>query len=175
MPENRIPGILPAKKVYRFNQFVRWLVLVFAVAASAYAVWVAFNKIGADTKIFFKIVPFIIVFLAVNTIIKNLFSINTVRFTAGAIQFGFIGRAKVVIPWESMKKMEFVTSRQRLIRITYDKNGNDAVFTFTTAFPKILEILNGILGMKPDIEMDEFLDKVLVGPPTYNIDEKEDK
>ncbi len=158
---------MPERKVYRFNQFVRWLVLFFAVAAMGYAIWVAINKINAETGLFFKIVPFAIIFLAINTIIKNIFSINTVRFTDDDIRFGFIGRSKVVIPWNSMKKMEFVTSRQRLIRLTYEKDGKDAMFVFTTGFPKILDILNGILRKRSDIELDDFLDKVLVSPAVY--------
>ncbi len=158
---------MPERKVYRFNQFVRWLVLFFAVAAMVYAIWVAINKISADTGMFFKIVPFVIIFLAINTIIKNIFSINTVRFTSDDIRFGYIGRPRVIIPWKSMKKMEFVTSRQRQIRLTYEKDGNDVVFVFTTGFPKILDILNGILRERSDIELDDFLDKVLVSTATY--------
>ncbi len=158
---------MPEQKVFRFNQFVRWLVLFFAVAAMLYAIWVAINKISAETSMFYKIVPFAVIFLAINTIIKNLFSINTVRLTKEDIRFGYIGRGKVVIPWSALKKMEFVTSKQRLIRFTYEKNGRDTLFVFTSAFPKILDILNGILAKRPDIELDDFLDKVLVKTGPY--------
>jgi len=50
-------------RTYRFNAFIRWFTLIFAVAAVAYSVWLIFTRIEADSSKFVKIIPFLIIFL----------------------------------------------------------------------------------------------------------------
>ncbi|OQX70969.1 MAG: hypothetical protein B6D62_03080 [Candidatus Cloacimonas sp. 4484_275] len=150
-------------RIYRFNAFIRWFTLIFAVAAIVYSVWLIFNRIEAESSKFVKIVPFIIIFFASNSLMRNLFSLNTIVFKEDAIIFRFLARKSVRIPWNSIRKMELEDARHKMIKISYeDENGQKGIFRFTLSFPNMLEIINGIAEMCPQAEYDEFLKNVII-------------
>lgn len=149
-------------RVYRFNQFIRWFTLIFGIAAIAYAIWMIFDKIDADSSKFFKFVPFAIMFLALNSVLKNLLSLNSINFTIDSVIFRYIARKSVVIPWNSLKIMELNDSKRKWIRLRYEENDSEKTFEFTMSFPNMLEIVNSIAEMNPDLEFDEFMEKVII-------------
>jgi len=151
---------LPQK--FRMNPFVRWFTYFFGLFAIAYAIWIIFSKVSADSSTFYKIVPFIILFLAVNSVMKNLISLNSVKFTKDKLIFGFLGKKAIKIDWDKIKKLQAHSSKNRYATLIYQEDGQDKEFHFTIAFPHILEILNGIGEMAPDIELDDFMKKVIV-------------
>jgi len=151
---------LPRK--YQFNRFIRWTTLILAFTAVSYAFWVIFSKLDADSPKFFKLVPFIIIFLAANSIMRNLFSLNAIIFTEEKIIFKFLARKSVAINWESIFKITFGSRKQRVIYIFYRENEIEKKFIMQLSFPNMLEIINSIAEMCEDVEYDEFLESVLV-------------
>ncbi len=151
-------------RVYRFNQFIRWFTLFFGIAAIAYAIWMIFARIDADSSKFFKFVPFAIMFLALNSVLKNLLSLNSINFTMDRVIFSYIARKSVVIPWTSLKRMELNDSKRKWIRLRFEDNDSEKTFEFTMSFPNMLEIVNSIAEMCPQMEYDEFLEKVIIFP-----------
>jgi len=150
-------------RIYRFNAFIRWFTLIFAVAAIVYSVWLIFNRIEAESSKFVKIVPFIIIFFASNSLMRNLFSLNTIVFKEDAIIFRFLARKSVRIPWNSIRKMELEDARHKMIKISFEADdGKNKIFRFSLSFPKMLEIINGIAEMSPQAEYDQFLQNVIV-------------
>ena len=149
-------------RVYRFNQFIRWFTLAFGLAAILYAFWVIFEKIGFESKTFYKIVPFIILFLALNSVMRNLFSLNSILFADKEITFRFLARKSVIIPWNSIKKIVLSKSKRKHINIHYLKEEKEKVFELTLAFPNMLEIINSIAELCPDVEYDQFLRNVII-------------
>lgn len=147
---------------YYFNQFIRWFTIILAIGAIVYAFWTIFYKIDAESSKFIKIAPFVIIFFAANSLIRNLTSINIVTFTEKAISFSFLIKKRVTINWADFRKMSYGEGRQRVVFIEYDNNGEPAKFQMSLAFPKMLEILNSIAEICPDIEYDEFLDKIII-------------
>ncbi len=147
---------------YRFNQFIRWFVIVFGIAATIYAFWTIFERIDADSSKVIKIAPFVIIFFAFNAVLRNLFSINVITFTESDLIFSFILKKKVIIPWSSIKSMSYGIGRQRSVVIEYDKDGELTKFSMLLGFPRMLEILNSIAEMCPDIEYDDFLEKIII-------------
>lgn len=160
MKEKIFAKNLPQK--FRMNPFVRWFTFLFGIFAIAYAIWIIFNKITADSSTFYKIVPFIILFLALNSVMKNLISLNSVKFTKDKLIFGFLGKKAVKIDWDKIKKLQVHPSKNRYATLIYEEDGQEKEFHFTIAFPQILEILNGIGEMAPDIELDDFMKKVII-------------
>ena len=165
---NKIDNLLDINKrkgiprVYRFNQFLRWFVIIFAFAAIAYSVWVIFNMLNADSSKFHKIVPFVIIFLAGNSLMRNLFSVNSILFTEEKVVFRYLARKSVKIYWNSLKKMELNKSKQRAVKLLYQEDEDEKSFIFILSFPNILEILNSIAEMCPHLEFDEFMEKVII-------------
>ena len=156
---NRKKG-LPRK--YIFNQFIRWATLLLGLAAVLYALWVIFYKLHADSPRFFKLVPFIIIFLAANSILRNLFSLNSILFTQTDIRFRFLARKTVIIRWDSIYRITMGKDRQRAINIFYREAEVEKKFLMQLSFPNMLEIINSIAEMCENAEYDEFLKSVLV-------------
>ena len=149
-------------RVYRFNQFLRWFVIIFALAAIAYAVLIIFTLLDADSSKFQKIVPFVIIFLAGNSLMRNLFNVNSILFTEEKVVFCYLARKSVKIYWNSLKKMELNKSRTRTVKLSYQKDGEEKSFIFILSFPNILEILNSIAEMCPQLVFDEFMEKIII-------------
>ncbi|MDY6914772.1 MAG: hypothetical protein SVM86_00440 [Candidatus Cloacimonadota bacterium] len=151
---------LPQK--YKMSPFVRWFTFIFGIFAMVYAIWIIFNKINAEASLFYKIIPFVILFLALNSVIKNLISLNSVKFTKDKLIFGFLGKKAIKINWQDIKKLQAHSNKNRYATLTYEENGEEKKVHFTIAFPHILEILNGIGEMAPDIKLDDFMKKVIM-------------
>jgi hypothetical protein len=157
---------LPRK--YQFKQFIRWFTLFLGLSAILYALWVIFFKLTADSPKFFKFAPFAILFLALNSVLKNLFTLNAVVFTQAGISFHFLGKKSTKITWEKLRKMEFSNDKRRQIILTYDESDKKKEFSFSIAFPNMLEIVNSIAEMCPHLEYDEFMQNVICINSSYS-------
>ncbi len=149
-------------RTYKFNQFIRWFTLVFALLAIAYSVWLIFNKVDSDSSKFAQFVPFAIMFLALNSFLKNLFSLNKIKLTTQLISFRYLGKKSVNISWESLVKMELNEGKRKMIRLKYNVENVEKSLEYTLSFPKPLEIANSIAEMAPQIELDEFMTAVVI-------------
>ena len=149
-------------RTYKFNQFIRWFTLIFALLAIAYSVWLIFNKVDSDSSKFTQFVPFAIMFLALNSFLKNLFSLNKIKLTTQFISFRYLGKKSVNISWESLVKMELNEDKRRMIRLKYTVDNEERSLEYTLSFPKPLEIANSIAEMAPQIEFDEFMAAVVI-------------
>ena len=149
-------------RTYKFNQFIRWFTLIFAVLAIAYSIWLIFNKVDSDSSKYTQFVPFIIMFLALNSFLKNLFSLNKIKLTQEMISFRYLGKRSVNILWPSLVKMELNDSKRKMIRLKYLVDNVEKSLEYTLSFPKPLEIANSIAEMAPQIEFDEFMATVVI-------------
>ena len=151
-------------RTYRFNQFIRWFTLSFGTLAIAYSFWLIFTKVNADSSKFQQFVPFAIMFLALNSVFRNLFSLNSIHFQKDAIFFRYLLRKSVKISWIDIIKIELNDSKRKMIRLQYMDNSEEKNFEFTINFPNMLEIVNSIAEMNPNIKYDEFIEKVIITP-----------
>ena len=158
---NKTKG-LPRK--YKFNQFTRWFTLILGTAAVIYSIWLVFDKIEADASTFHKIAPFVIMFLALNSVLKNLFTLNVIIFWEEGISFHYLGKKKVFLNWKDLKKMEFSDDKRRLVILKYNVAGEEKKFSFSINFPNMLEIINSIAEMCPDLQFDDFMEKIVISP-----------
>lgn len=146
---------------YRFNPFVRWITIFFALFALVYSVYLIFYRITAENSTFHKMVPFIIIFLTIGTLQRNLFTINLLRFYSDRLEFRYILRPKKVIAWSAFRKLEFLKSKVKAFQITYEETGVKKQYLLPIALPNMLEITNAIIEMCPHMELDEFLKNVV--------------
>jgi len=149
-------------RTYKFNQFIRWFTLIFAALAIAYSIWLIFNKVDSDSSKFTQFVPFAIMFLALNSFLKNLFSLNKIKLTQEMISFQYLGKKNINIKWDSLTKLELNDDKRRMIRLRYSVNEKEQSLEYTLSFPKPLEIANSIAEMAPQIEFDEFMAAVVI-------------
>jgi len=149
-------------RYYKFNQFYRWSTLLIGLAVLLYAFWIIFFKLGEDSPRFFKFVPFILIFLAANSMMRNLFSLNSVHFTKEKIQFKFLARKSMQITWSEIYKINYGDRKQRAVLIYYRSGGEDCKFLMQIAFPNMLEIINSIAEMCENVEYDDFITSILI-------------
>ena len=154
---------------YKFNQFIRWFTILLAVFAILYSLYVLFFHITAQSSTFKKAVPFIILFLGINSLLKNLFTLNKIVFTENEVIFKFLAKKSVHIPYNSIKKMASPKTRQSVIRIEYLENGENKIFDFVFTIPNMLEIINSIAEMNEDIEYDQFLQSIIITKQEKNL------
>lgn len=148
---------------YWFNQPIRWFTIAFALFAIVYAGWLIFTKIEADASTFTKVVPFIIIFFAVNSLLRNFLTLNRIYFSKDYLRLEYLLRKKVEIKWESIISIKLLSARQKLLTISYSDDKDEAkTQDLTMAFPKMLEILNAMLELCPQAELDDFMQGVIV-------------
>jgi len=61
-----------------------------------------------------------------------------------------------------MRKFVLASARQRQLKIVYEINGEEKSFPFSIAFPNILEVVNAIYEMAPQMELDEYMSRVII-------------
>ncbi len=149
-------------RTYRFNQFVRWFTLLLGSLAFVYSIWYIFNEIHNEMTLIKKIIPFLIMFFTLNSVLKNLFSINSIRFTKDTIKFNYLARKNVAISWKSIKKMSYSSARPRAIKILYGTDNQTKEFLFPISFPNMLEIVNSMAELVSDVQYDDFMQNVIV-------------
>ncbi len=149
-------------RTYKFNQFIRWFTLILAALAIVYSIWLIFNKVDSDSSKFAQFVPFAIMFLALNSFLKNLFSLNKIKLTEEMISFQYLGKKNINIKWGSLTKLELNDDKRRMIRLKYNVDEKERSLEYTLNFPKPLEIANSIAEMAPQIEFDDFMAAVVI-------------
>jgi hypothetical protein len=131
--------------------------------AIAYSIYVMIDRITPDSKAIYKAIHIIIIFLALDSILRNCTNLNTVYLTDEFIEFGFILKANRKIKWESISKVEITIAKRRIIRYTYtDEKGLPKILTMTLSFPHMLAILNVVGNKAVNAEFDDFLKSVLL-------------
>ena len=147
---------------YKFNQFIRWFTIILALLIIAYSLWIIFTQVYSDSSKFQKYLPFALMFLGLNSLLKNIFSLNKIIFRQQGISFHYISRKAVKVAWDNMKKMELNDSKRKMIRIKYMEDKVEKTFEFMMNFPGMLEIINSIAELCPQLVYDEFLDRVII-------------
>lgn len=149
-------------RTYRFNPFIRWFVILLSLFAIAYSVLYIFTAIDAESSTFHKIVPFIIIFFASNSLFRNLFSLNSIVFNKEGILFRYLANKSVSMRWEDIRKLSLYPGKSRAIKICFLENDREKELIFTMTFPNMLEVINSIGEMCPQLEYDDFMKNVIL-------------
>lgn len=155
-------------KIYRFNQLLRFTTIFFGLLALVLSVFIVIDKLNADSSIIAKILPFFIAFLAINSLLKNLLTVNTLIVSKKGLTFKYLLKKNKTIEFNNLKRMEFRASKPKAIRFIYSENGEQKKYIFPLVFRNILEIINDIVTLCPEIEYDDFLDKVIINEKDNN-------
>ena len=149
-------------RTYKFNPFVRWFTILLAIFAIFYAVWYVFSAVDADPPLVRKLIPFIIIFFAANSLFRNLFSLNSILFKNEKIVFRFLMQKNTHIEWQKITRLTLYQGKSRAIQVDFQENGNPRTLIVTMNFPNMLEIINSIAELCPDIELDDFMKTVVI-------------
>jgi hypothetical protein len=158
---------------FRFHPVVRALMIFLSSIALGYSIYFIVFLIPniAGVTNFFKIVTVVVLYVSGSTLYKHLTSLNSIRMSNESLEFTFLLRRKITIPWDKLIRMEIYKVVVHYWKITYmDQYGNKKQFKTSLAFPGIMNALLHIYKMKSDIEMNELLQKVLEYKTTITSD-----
>ncbi|HOD53923.1 MAG TPA: hypothetical protein PKJ08_05305 [Candidatus Cloacimonadota bacterium] len=158
---------LPKKFV--FPRFSRYFALSMSILLILYSIFVIFTKLNEDSSAFMKIVPFLIAFLALDSLSRNLFSLNSVHINDQQLELAFLAKKKITIPWLRISKMELYKGKAKGFYIFFTENGEEKKHFLTMQFPKMVEIINLIVYLAPHAEYDEFIKSLAIIPKNEEI------
>lgn len=136
--------------------------MLLATFAIIYALWVIFYKIDGDSHRFVKFSPIVILLLSINSLVRNLFTLNSMKLTKDKISFRYIGKRAVNVDWTDFTKMILANGKRKAVCLIYMDKGEEKDFRFFLSFPHILEVINSIAECSPHIELDEFMGTIVV-------------
>jgi len=148
--------------VFIFPKFLRYSTLTIGFGALILAIcWVVF-RINEDASTIQKILPFVAMFLTYDSIQRNLFTLNKVIMTDEHIEFAYIAKKSKIIRWDSLIKLDStVTVKRKHFTLHYTVEDTTKTFDFSMAFKNIIDILNYIKRIAPNIETDEFVQSLM--------------
>ncbi len=147
--------------VFRFPPFLRWLSIIVALLALVWAVYFITQEFSTLDKWYKKAVPFVVLFLVVNVYYKNLFTINSIRFTDSSVIFKPLLLKGIEIQFVQIRKIEFNIKAGKSIILTYEQQGKTKTLFIPRGINKIIIVLSLIADNVPDIELDEFMKTVI--------------
>ncbi|HOC95265.1 MAG TPA: hypothetical protein PK802_05250 [Candidatus Cloacimonadota bacterium] len=155
-----VKGRMPVR--YRLHPLSRLPFLAISIAVAAWCLWVLFNRISSETPSFFRILPLVVLFIALDTAVRHLTNLNSVIFAPECLWLRFILRPSIAIPYERIQGMEFRKSITYYVYLKYtDARGRDRLFKTNASFPKMLEIMYNIADLCPQIQMNDELAKLV--------------
>ncbi len=149
--------------IFKFPSFLRIFSIIFAILALVWSVYYIIFEINEATQLFKKISPFIVIFLVVNVLYKNLFGVNSIHIhpPAGGLQIKFILRKNIFINWNLIKRLEFSIKLHKSIILTYNENDNEKRVIIPRGIRDIISALNLIAERSPNLELDDFMKTVV--------------
>ena len=148
-------------KTYRFNPLIRIFTIILGLFATYYSLWLIFTKLGHDSSQITKYAPFLILFLGLNSLMKNLFTLNSIKFEEDKVNFRYLLKKTKSIPWENITRMEFYSKRMKAIKIFYTEGGKKKTYYMLLNMPKMLEAINTMAEKAVNCEYDEYLASIV--------------
>lgn len=140
---------------YRIHFLARGMMIAFALAIVGYSIFFLFSFVRGDTPLFYKILPLVICFVGVDSLLKHLFTLNSITFFEDHLAMGYIAKPSLRIPFTSMISMELKKKITFYLFLTYmDDKGIKTEFKIKGSFPKVLEIILGLYELVPGMELE---------------------
>lgn len=155
-----IRDLLPVR--YRYNPMVRGFMLVLSILIMAYTLYFLIAVVTGVMPLFFKILPLVILFVSLDSILRQITSLNCVAFYEDRVSFSYLAKRKVEIPYPQITKMELIKKITYYLDLTYrDETGAVKQFRTPASFPKILEIIVNLAELSPNVELSDMLGKAV--------------
>ncbi len=143
---------------FRYSPLLRGIMIIFAGLVSVYSLYFLIVVVNADTPLFFKLLPLIIMFVSLNSALKHLTALNCVSFLEDRIRYSYITKRKVEIKYSDVLYMELRKQITYTVQIRYrNEKGEEKLFITPASFPRTLEIMLIIADLCPNIKLSDKL------------------
>jgi len=148
--------------LYRYNPFARWLTILLAFLIVIYCINFMLRFVNSETQTFFKLLPLFICFIALQSILRKVTSLNSVLFEKDHLRLGFIARKSIVIPYDNIRSLDLKRKITYYLVISYeDAKGKPAQYTTPASFPNILEVIVNIADLAYSAVIPETMKNLL--------------
>lgn len=135
---NLIKELLPVK--YRYNRLAMTVTLGLSFVIIIYCLYFIARFVSTDTPTFYKILPFIICFIALDSILRKVTTINSITFDNDSIKIAYIAKKSKLIPYDAITRME-LDKRLHLMIDYQDEQGKECQLRLLPSFPLFMEII----------------------------------
>ena len=147
---------------YRFSPVVRIFMLSLSTLICAYSLYFLIRFVKADTPTFFKMLPLVIMFVALDSIFRQTTSLNSVLFLSDRIKLSYLLKPSIEIPYSEIVSMKLERRITFYFLLAYnDSKGIKKQFKTAASFPKMLEIILNIADLSPQVQLNEFMTKAV--------------
>jgi len=136
--------------------------LGFAALVLVYTLFFLVKVVNGNMPLFFKILPLIILFVSLDSILRQTTSLNCVLFGPDYIRFSYLVKRKLEIPYTSIIQLDLEKRLTYYLQLRYhDANGVEQTFKTPASFPKILEIILNLADLSPQVKLNGMLSKAV--------------
>lgn len=141
---------------YRIHVLVRGFMILLSGGVAAYSVYFLWAHVTSTVPLFFKLLPLIIFFVGMDSLLKHLLSLNSVTFWEKELHLGFLAKPSIRIPYENLISMDLKKQITYYLYLVYkDNKGREQTFRIKGSFPKVLEIILNLYDLVPHLELSE--------------------
>lgn len=127
-----------------------------------YSLYFLFNFVQYETPLFFKILPLIICFVGLDSILRKVTSLNSVTFTQDHLRLGYIAKRTKLIPYSKIQSIDLQKKITYYMQVSYtDEYGKAKLLITPASFPHILEIILNLADLAEEAEIPEKMQGVL--------------
>ncbi len=151
------------KERFRFNPFLRFFTLFIGLVAISYCVYIIIvvNPASANLSKMKMILPYLVIVLALNSVFRNFFTLNSISLDDTVIVFNKLAFGSCRIEISDIKQIKFMDKRMRLLQLTYSSGDKLQKYSFNLGFPAVLTALTKLKEKNPEIEFVGDLDKMV--------------
>jgi len=163
VPQEIEKGELMLPAFYRYNPILRYFMMLLSALTASYSIYFMAKYVRVDTPLLVKIIPTVIIFIALDNLLKHLTTLNTVYFHDKFLALGFIARRNLLIPYDNVESIVLQRFITYYIYLAYlDDKGKKQVLKVNASFPKILDVMLLIYDNCPNLKIEEQLKKMLL-------------
>ena len=156
--ENEVSIELPVH--FDFPKFTRYFTLIIAILVITYSIFMI-TQIGDHTTTVKKVLLFVILFLAFESFLRNVTTLNRVTVSIKHLKFSAIAKPSLKIEWENLKKINFEEQKGKTLEFHYLIDGKEKVYHLSLAYKNLVDILFLVKLMANNVELDDFVKELI--------------
>lgn len=155
-----VRGRMPVR--YRKPVAMTVLGIVANLLIAGYSVWLLFTQLKASSPWLLKILPLVLLFVALDALIRHFTTLNSVIFTPECLWLSYLLLPSVPVEYDQISTMELkkVLTYQMILGFT-DRQGKQRSIKSPASFPRMMEIMFNIADLSPQVRMNDELDKMI--------------
>lgn len=155
-----VKGLMPIR--YRYHRYARFIMALISSLLTVYILYILFTRVDASTPLMGKLIPILILYIAMDSFWRQATGLNQVIFTEDCLWLRFLLKPSIPIQWESIETLQLRKQLAYHLIIGYnDLKGRKRIFKTSASFPKVMEIIYNISDLAPRAVLNEELRKMV--------------